>query len=111
MKYSIYFRLKDAICYLLFAMKIYNGNCCIIYFRQLMRLPDYELLDEILFAYIEQQRSVDEIINSGADEKITRSILGKVNQNEYKRYQTPPILRISSKAFGTGRRMPLVAIY
>ena len=74
-------------------------------------LPDYEILDRILFAYIEQQKSVDEIIYEGADEEITRKIIHLVNRNEYKRYQTPPILRISSKAFGVGRRMPLVAKY
>jgi NAD+ synthase (glutamine-hydrolysing) len=74
-------------------------------------LPEYDLLDRILFAYIEQQKSIAEIIGDGADEEITRKIIQLVNQNEYKRYQTPPILRISSKAFGVGRRMPLVAKY
>jgi NAD+ synthase (glutamine-hydrolysing) len=74
-------------------------------------LPDYEILDRILFAYIEQQKSGEDIIREGSDPKITRKIIGMVNQNEYKRYQTPPILRISSKAFGVGRRMPLVAKY
>ncbi len=74
-------------------------------------LPDYEVLDRILFAYIEQQKSADEIIREGSDGKTTRKIVDLVNQTEYKRYQTPPILRISSKAFGVGRRMPLVAKY
>jgi NAD+ synthase (glutamine-hydrolysing) len=74
-------------------------------------LPDYEVLDRILFAYIEQQKSIDEIIQDGNDPKLTREIIHLVNTNEYKRYQTPPILRISSKAFGVGRRMPLVAKY
>ncbi|MFC2115197.1 NAD+ synthase [Bacteroidota bacterium] len=74
-------------------------------------LPDYETLDRILFAYIEQQKSSGEIIRAGSDEKITHRIISMVNQYEYKRYQTPPILRISSKAFGVGRRMPLVAKY
>jgi NAD+ synthase (glutamine-hydrolysing) len=74
-------------------------------------LPDYKILDRILFAYIEQQKSGEEIIREGSDPVLTHSILRMVNQNEYKRYQTPPILRISSKAFGVGRRMPLVAKY
>ena len=74
-------------------------------------LPDYDSLDRILFAYIEQQKSVEKIIREGSGEEITRRIVRMVNQNEYKRYQTPPILRISSKAFGVGRRMPLVAKY
>lgn len=74
-------------------------------------LPEYELLDPILFSYIEQQKSDEEIIAAGTDAATTRKIVHLVNQNEYKRYQTPPILRISSKAFGVGRRMPLVAKY
>jgi NAD+ synthase (glutamine-hydrolysing) len=74
-------------------------------------LPDYEVLDQILYAYIEQQKALPDIIGEGMDERLTKRIIGLVNQNEYKRYQTPPILRISSKAFGVGRRMPLVAKY
>ena len=74
-------------------------------------LPDYETLDRILFAYIEQQKSPSEITQAGSGDALTRKIIGMVNQNEYKRYQAPPILRISSKAFGVGRRMPLVAKY
>ena len=74
-------------------------------------LPAYHVLDQILFAYIEQQKALDEITGEGMDEKLVERIIGMVNQNEYKRYQTPPILRISSKAFGVGRRMPLVAKY
>ena len=74
-------------------------------------LPEYEILDKILFAYIDQQKAVQEIISEGMDEVLTEHIVRLVTQNEYKRYQTPPILRISSKAFGVGRRMPLVAKY
>ncbi|MCK4701388.1 MAG: NAD+ synthase, partial [Bacteroidales bacterium] len=74
-------------------------------------LPDYEILDNILFLYIEKQMSSDEITKNGFDNKLVRKIIHLVNINEYKRYQAPPILRISSKAFGAGRRMPLVARY
>jgi NAD+ synthase (glutamine-hydrolysing) len=74
-------------------------------------LPEYEKLDQILFAYIEQQKAPEDISVDGEDAELTERIIGLVNQNEYKRYQTPPILRISSKAFGVGRRMPLVAKY
>ncbi|HPR30756.1 MAG TPA: NAD+ synthase [Prolixibacteraceae bacterium] len=74
-------------------------------------LPDYPLLDAILFRYIEQNQSPVEIAAQGFDETLVRKIVRMVNQNEYKRFQTPPILRISSKAFGFGRRMPLVARY
>ncbi|MFV0291567.1 MAG: NAD+ synthase [Mangrovibacterium sp.] len=72
-------------------------------------LPDYDTLDAILFAYIENQLSTDEIIKLGYDKSVVERIVRLVNSNEYKRYQAPPILRISSKAFGLGRRMPLVA--
>lgn len=74
-------------------------------------LPDYAILDEILFQYIEQRQGPKEIIKMGFDEKIVRKTLKLVNINEYKRYQTPPILRVSPKAFGMGRRMPIVANY
>jgi NAD+ synthase (glutamine-hydrolysing) len=74
-------------------------------------LPEYEVLDSILFDYIEIQKSIEEIAEDGHDEETVRMIIKMVNNNEYKRYQAPPILRISSKAFGVGRRMPLVARY
>jgi NAD+ synthase (glutamine-hydrolysing) len=74
-------------------------------------LPPYEDLDKILYAYIEQQKALPEILDEGMDKALATHIINLVNQNEYKRYQTPPILRISSKAFGVGRRMPLVAKY
>jgi len=74
-------------------------------------LPEYELLDQILFRYIELNLSPDEIISQGYDEKVVRKTVRMVNINEYKRFQAPPILRISSKAFGFGRKIPLVARY
>jgi len=74
-------------------------------------LPEYSMLDQILYQYIELQLPVDEIIAKGYDSDTVKKTLQLVNRNEYKRYQAPPILRISSKAFGAGRRMPLVASY
>lgn len=74
-------------------------------------LPPYDDLDKILYAYIEQQKALPDILDEGVDKEMATRIINLVNQNEYKRYQTPPILRISSKAFGVGRRMPLVAKY
>jgi len=74
-------------------------------------LPDYEILDKILFQYIEKRLSPKELINMGFDEKIVRKTLKLVNTNEYKRNQAPPVLRISAKAFGMGRRMPIVGKY
>lgn len=74
-------------------------------------LPPYDLLDQILESYIEKQLSIEKVAEMGFDPDLIRRILRMVNLNEYKRYQTPPILRISSKAFGVGRRLPLVAKY
>lgn len=74
-------------------------------------LPDYEQLDQILFYYIELNLSPQEIISKGFDEATVLRTVRMVNNNEYKRFQAPPILRVSSKAFGFGRRMPLVARY
>ncbi|MDI3527108.1 MAG: hypothetical protein PWR03_1291 [Tenuifilum sp.] len=71
-------------------------------------LPPYDILDPILFAYIEQGLSAEEIIRKGYESNTVKRIIRLVNLNEYKRYQSPPILRVSSKAFGYGRKMPLV---
>lgn len=74
-------------------------------------LPEYELLDEILELYIEKQLSAGQIQEEGFDRTVVERTIRMVNINEYKRYQTPPILRISSKAFGVGRRIPIVGRY
>jgi NAD+ synthase (glutamine-hydrolysing) len=74
-------------------------------------LPEYDILDRVLEEYIEHQKNSGEIIAMGFEESVVKRIIRLVNTNEYKRYQTPPILRISSKAFGGGRRLPLVAKY
>ena len=74
-------------------------------------LPDYEVLDKILYAYIELAKSPAEIVSMGFDEATVHRTVLMVNRTEYKRFQTPPILRVSSKAFGFGRKMPLVAKY
>lgn len=74
-------------------------------------LPDYDILDEILYQYIEQRKGPKEIVEMGFEKALVDRILKLVNTNEYKRYQTPPMLRISTKAFGMGRRMPIVAKY
>ena len=74
-------------------------------------LPDYDILDEILFQYIEKRKGPKELINMDFEETLVRRILKLVNLNEYKRFQTSPTLRVSSKAFGMGRRIPIVAKY
>jgi NAD+ synthase (glutamine-hydrolysing) len=72
-------------------------------------LPEYDILDHILFRYIELNQSPAEIASSGPDRTLVDKVIRMVNMNEYKRFQAPPILRVSSKSFGFGRRMPLVA--
>lgn len=74
-------------------------------------LPDYDILDRILIEYIENRRGPSEIISMGHSEELVNRILRLVNLNEYKRFQTPPILRVSKKAFGMGRRVPIVGKY
>ena len=74
-------------------------------------LPDYDLLDKILYLYIEHRYGPAELINEGFEPSIISRVLKLVNSNEYKRHQTPPILRVSPKAFGQGRRMPIVGKY
>ena len=74
-------------------------------------LPDYSVLDKILFEYIENRQGPDEIEAQGFDEALITRVLRMVNRNEFKRHQTPPILRVSPKAFGSGRRLPIVGKY
>lgn len=74
-------------------------------------LPEYDILDSILYQYIEQSKGPDEIKALGFDAALVDRILKMVNVNEYKRNQFCPIIRISPKAFGVGRRLPIVAKY
>ena len=74
-------------------------------------LPEYDILDKVLYEYIENRQGPKEIIAMGFDEALVNRVLKMVNRNEFKRYQTPPILRISYKAFGMGRRLPIVGKY
>ena len=74
-------------------------------------LPDYAILDQILYLYIEQRTDPADIIALGHDAALVKRILRLVNINEFKRHQTAPVLRVSTKAFGMGRRMPIVAKY
>jgi NAD+ synthase (glutamine-hydrolysing) len=74
-------------------------------------LPEYDVLDKILMEYIEHRRSAKDIIKLGFDEETVRHAIRLTNISEHKRHQTPPILRVSPKAFGMGRRMPIVGKY
>ncbi len=70
-------------------------------------LPSYDILDPILDAYIEEHLPLEEIVARGFDEATVREVIRKVDRAEYKRQQAAPGLRITPKAFGTGRRMPI----
>lgn len=74
-------------------------------------LPAYERLDAILAAYVEEQMSAGKIISLGWDRETVEWVVRRVTANEYKRRQAPPVLRVTSKAFGLGRRFPIAHGY
>lgn len=74
-------------------------------------LPDYSILDKVLYQYIERRQGPNEIKAQGFDAALVDRVLKLVNVNEYKRNQFCPIIRISPKAFGVGRRVPIVGKY
>lgn len=74
-------------------------------------LPNYDVLDTILKGYIEEYKSVDELVKMGLAKNLVEDVISKVDRNEYKRYQAAPGLKVTSKAFGYGRRYPLAQRY
>jgi NAD+ synthase (glutamine-hydrolysing) len=74
-------------------------------------LPPYDLLDPLLFQYIEKRQGPRELIAKGFDEALVARVCRMVNVNEFKREQAPPVIRVSSKGFGMGRRLPIVGKY
>jgi NH3-dependent NAD+ synthetase len=74
-------------------------------------LPPYEILDQILQLYIEENLSARDIIARGFDEKTVRWVQRRVDLNEYKREQAAPGLKVTSRAFGIGRKMPIAQKY
>jgi NAD+ synthase (glutamine-hydrolysing) len=74
-------------------------------------LPEYDILDKVLYQYIERRQGPAELVAMGIDAALVKRILKLVNTNEYKRNQFCPIIRVSCKAFGVGRRMPIVGKY
>ncbi len=71
-------------------------------------LPSYDVLDAVLEAYLEEHKNIGQIIAMGYDEAIVKDVVRRVNFNEYKRKQAPLGIKVTSKAFGPGRRYPLV---
>ncbi|MEY3240182.1 MAG: hypothetical protein RIR11_1620 [Bacteroidota bacterium] len=74
-------------------------------------LPPYDILDKLLFQYIECRQGPTELVAMGFEESLVKRVLRMVNINEFKREQAPPVIRVSTKAFGMGRRMPIVGKY
>lgn len=74
-------------------------------------LPEYPVLDQILYQYIERRQGLKDIVSMGYDDALVTRILKMMNRNEYKRNQFCPIIRVSAKSFGIGRRVPIVAKY
>ncbi len=74
-------------------------------------LPAYDVLDKILYSYIEEHLGPQQIIHKGFAEDLVKKILRMVNMNEWKRWQAPPVIRLSKKAFGPGRRVPISGKY
>jgi len=74
-------------------------------------LPPYEMLDAILKAYIEDNKAPQEITEMGFEPSIVKDIIERINQNEYKRHQSPPGLKVTTKSFGYGRRFPIAQRY
>jgi len=74
-------------------------------------LPPYEVLDQIIEAYVVNDDSIDEIVGRGIDRAVVRRVLGMIDGNEYKRRQGAPGVRITPKAFGKDRRLPITNRY
>jgi NAD+ synthetase len=74
-------------------------------------LPPYEIIDRVIEAYIERDQDVATIAQSGLNREIVEDIVRRITLNEYKRRQAAPGLKITSKAFGVGRRFPIAAEY
>jgi NAD+ synthase (glutamine-hydrolysing) len=74
-------------------------------------LPPYEELDSVLEAYVEDDRSVEEIVAMGHDRDLVVRVIQMVNRNEYKRRQAPPGVKITPRAFGRDRRLPIAHRY
>ncbi|MCB9329863.1 MAG: NAD+ synthase [Lewinellaceae bacterium] len=74
-------------------------------------LPDYDVLDKILYQYIEERKGPRSLVEMGFEESLVARVLRMVNMNEFKREQAAPVLRVSKKGFGMGRRVPIVGKY
>jgi NAD+ synthase (glutamine-hydrolysing) len=74
-------------------------------------LPPYEIMDPILRAYVEEDRSFEQIVAMGFEPDVVGRVLALVDRSEYKRRQAPPGIKITTRAFGRDRRLPLTSAY
>ena len=74
-------------------------------------LPPYEVLDAILYRYVEEEKGAAQIIADGFDPTVVMRIITLIDRSEYKRRQAAPGLKVTSRAFGFGRRMPIAQNY
>ncbi|MGB9587180.1 MAG: NAD+ synthase, partial [Armatimonadota bacterium] len=74
-------------------------------------LPPYEILDPIIHAYVEEDKSISEIVALGFDRQTVERVVRMIDRNEYKRRQAPPGVKITPKAFGKDRRLPITNKY
>jgi NH3-dependent NAD+ synthetase len=74
-------------------------------------LPDYDTLDRIVTGYVEEDRSPRELVDSGLPAEAVQRVIRMIDRNEYKRRQSPPGVRITTKAFGKDRRLPITNRY
>ena len=74
-------------------------------------LPPYDVLDGILATYIEENKTEEEIIAKGFEPEVVTETVCRIHRNEYKRYQAPPGLKVTTKSFGYGRRYPMAQKY
>jgi NAD+ synthase (glutamine-hydrolysing) len=74
-------------------------------------LPPYEVLDPVVKAYVEQDCSYQDMVSMGFDPQVVRQVIAAVDRNEYKRRQAPPGVKITPRAFGKDRRLPIVNRY
>jgi len=91
----------------------YNGHYdgCLIFDDDTSVLPPYNVLDKILKAYVEEDRGSDEMVKMGFERSTVVKVLKMVDKSEYKRRQSPPGIKITPKAFGRDRRMPITNKY
>ena len=80
-------------------------------FRSSDSLPDYKVLDQILYIYIEEDAGLEGVIAAGFSEELATKVIRMVDFDEYKRRQYPPGTKISKRAFGKDRRLPMTSIW